>query len=134
MKGYVCPYCGPEANATFEEDCDACGHPLWLDLPAWLPALILAELTQLDRDGSPQPTRAQIEAHRLGVWLCKLPQALHTGRIEPDSDGIPWFSTERSSFPLQPTGGRRCPDGARFWPLTDDGDKVRFADLEGGAG
>jgi len=122
MKSYVCPHCGPEAQATFEEDCADCGARLWTELPEWLPALVLADLTELDRDGTTQPTRAQIDAHKIGTWLCRLPQGLLTGRIESDSDGIPWFITERSDFPLRPTGGRRCPDGARFWPLTDNGD------------
>lgn len=28
LEGWVCPYCGPGIEATFEENCADCGRPL----------------------------------------------------------------------------------------------------------
>lgn len=35
-KGWICPYCGPGVEATYEENCADCGATLWQNLPAWL--------------------------------------------------------------------------------------------------
>lgn len=88
---------------------------------------------RLDRTGIAKPTKAQ--RAQFERWMCVIPEPagrfpvtlIVVGSFTFGRRHALWFVSWGYQFPMGDVPQRRRPQGARFWPVDNDGNKLSFS-------